>query len=66
MRDEYCSKRFVSENRMTSANLVCGKDRNGRSEGNQKRKGTDQTGSKEGEQRKERGSDLTALSNTGP
>ena len=51
MRDEYCSKRFVSENRMTSANLVCGKDRNGRSEGNQKRKGTDQTGSKEGEQR---------------
>lgn len=54
MRDEYCSKRFVSENRMTSANLECGKDRNGR---NQKRKGTDQTGSKEGEQRKERGFD---------
>jgi len=30
-----------------------------------KRKGTDQTGSKEGEQRTERGNDLTALSNTG-
>jgi len=61
MRDEYCSKRFVSENRMTSANLECGKDRNGR---NQKRKGTDQTGSKKVSSVKKE--DLTALSNTGP
>lgn len=37
MRDEYCSKRFVSENRMTSANLGCGKDKNGKSGGNQKK-----------------------------
>lgn len=48
MRDEYCSKRFVSESRMTSANLRCGKDTNGGSEGNQKRKRTDRTGGKEG------------------